>query len=136
MFRASTGHHQGVSNTMGKYFTCVGFYVLTAVIMKTTIFRDITPCSTFRVNRRFGGTYNLHLQGRKISRARNQCEIRCKHLAPASLIVNMEATSYSETSVDFQRTARRYIPEDRTLQMISNPSFIYHQSLATGSTVK
>jgi hypothetical protein len=27
----------------------------------------------------------------------------------------MEATSSSETSVDFQRTTRRYIPEDRTL---------------------
>jgi hypothetical protein len=27
----------------------------------------------------------------------------------------MEATYSSETSVDFQRTARRYIPEDRTL---------------------
>jgi hypothetical protein len=26
----------------------------------------------------------------------------------------MEATRYSETSVDFQRTTRCYIPEDRT----------------------
>jgi hypothetical protein len=28
----------------------------------------------------------------------------------------MEVTYSSETSVDFQRTTRRYIPEDRTLQ--------------------
>jgi hypothetical protein len=28
----------------------------------------------------------------------------------------MEATCSSETSVDFQRTTRRYVPEDRTLQ--------------------
>jgi hypothetical protein len=34
-----------------------GFQVLTAVVMKGTIFRDITPCSPFKVNRRFGGTY-------------------------------------------------------------------------------
>jgi hypothetical protein len=27
----------------------------------------------------------------------------------------MEATHFSETSVDFQRTTRSYIPEDRTL---------------------
>jgi hypothetical protein len=30
--------------------------------------------------------------------------------------MKMEATYCSETSVDFQRTTRRYIPEDRTLQ--------------------
>jgi hypothetical protein len=29
--------------------------------------------------------------------------------------LKMEATCSSATSVDFQRTARRYIPEDRTL---------------------
>jgi hypothetical protein len=32
--------------------------------MKSTIFWDITPCSPLSVNRRFGGTYRLHLQGR------------------------------------------------------------------------
>jgi hypothetical protein len=30
--------------------------------------------------------------------------------------LKMEATCCSETSVDFQRTTRRYIPEDSTLQ--------------------
>jgi hypothetical protein len=44
--------------------------------LKSTIFWDITPCSLLKVNRRFGGTYRLHLQGRKISRARNQSESR------------------------------------------------------------
>jgi hypothetical protein len=43
---------------------------------KCTIFWDITPCSPLKVNRRFGGTYRLHLQGRKISRAQNQRESR------------------------------------------------------------
>jgi hypothetical protein len=42
--------------------------------LKNTIFWDITPCSPLKVNRRFGGTYRLNLQGRKISRARNQRE--------------------------------------------------------------
>jgi hypothetical protein len=47
----------------------LGFEVLTAVSMKSTIFWDITPRSPLNVNRRFGATYRLHLQGRRISRA-------------------------------------------------------------------
>jgi hypothetical protein len=51
----------------------VGFEVLTTVVMKTAVFWDITPCSPLKVNRRFGETNRLHLQGR-ICRARNQRE--------------------------------------------------------------
>jgi hypothetical protein len=43
----------------------VGFEVLTAVFMKSIIFWDMTPCSPLSANRRFGGTYRLHLQGRR-----------------------------------------------------------------------
>jgi hypothetical protein len=39
----------------------VGYEVLTAVIMKIAIFCDIELCSPY-MNRRFGGTYQLHLQ--------------------------------------------------------------------------
>jgi hypothetical protein len=53
----------------------VGFEVLTAVVMKNTIFWDITSSRPLKVNRRFGGTCRLHLQGR-INRARNQRESR------------------------------------------------------------
>jgi hypothetical protein len=43
--------------------------------MKSDIFFDITPCSLLKkVNRRFGGTYNLHLHILRISGARNQRE--------------------------------------------------------------
>jgi hypothetical protein len=42
----------------------VGFEVLTAVVMKSTVFWDITPCSTLKANRRCGVIYRLHLQGR------------------------------------------------------------------------
>jgi hypothetical protein len=31
-------------------------------VLKITIFWDITPCNSLKVNRRFGGTYRLHLQ--------------------------------------------------------------------------
>jgi hypothetical protein len=57
--------------------------------VKSCIFWDITPCNPLKVNRRFGGTCRLHLQGRRISQARNQSESRWQ--------------------------ARSYIPEDRTL---------------------
>jgi hypothetical protein len=46
--------------------------------LKSTIFWDMTPCSPLKVNRRFGGSYSLHLQFRKINRARNQRESRCQ----------------------------------------------------------
>jgi hypothetical protein len=31
----------------------VGFEVHTAVVMKSTVFCDITPCTPFKINRRF-----------------------------------------------------------------------------------
>jgi hypothetical protein len=103
----------------------VGFDVLTAVVMKSTIFLDITPCSPLKVNRRFAGTYRLHLQGRGISRERNQHERRWQ-AEPASTLIScsaysstlkMEAICSSETSVDFQQTTRRYFPKDSTLHL-------------------
>jgi hypothetical protein len=65
----------------------------------STVFWDITVFSPLNVNQRFGGTHGLHLQARRISQAKNQ----------------REAESKPGSSVDFQRTTRRYIPEDRIL---------------------
>jgi hypothetical protein len=42
----------------------VRFEVFTAVTMKKAVFWDVAPCR-YGVNRRFGGTYCLHLQGRR-----------------------------------------------------------------------
>jgi hypothetical protein len=36
------------------------------MVIKIIIFRDTTPCSPMKDNRRFGGTYRLSLQGRLI----------------------------------------------------------------------
>jgi hypothetical protein len=55
-------------------FINVGFEVLTAVVVKSYIFWDITLCSTFKPNRSFGATCRLHLQDRKINQGRKQCE--------------------------------------------------------------
>jgi hypothetical protein len=90
---------------------CVGFEVLTAAVLKSTIFWDITPFSPLRVNRRSGRTYRLHLQGWKISRSRNQSESRWQAVL---------AICSSETSVDSHRTTRRYIPADGNLQAMSS----------------
>jgi hypothetical protein len=46
----------------------LGLEVLTAVVMKSIAFWDITLCIPLKVNRRFGGTYRFHLQIR-INRA-------------------------------------------------------------------
>jgi hypothetical protein len=44
----------------------VRFEAFTAVAMKNVVFWDVELCRSC-VNRRFGGTYRLHLQGRKIN---------------------------------------------------------------------
>jgi hypothetical protein len=45
-----------------------------AVVMKSSISWDITPCSTMKLNCRFAGTCRLHLQDRKTSQSRKQHE--------------------------------------------------------------
>jgi hypothetical protein len=58
-------HAQARDYSLNCPFVCnyVGFEVLTAVVMNVIIFSDIAPCSRY-VNRRFGITHHLHLQGR------------------------------------------------------------------------
>jgi hypothetical protein len=76
--------------------------------LRTSIIRDMTPCSPSKVRQRFDGKCRLRL------RSRNTCFM----LAPCSAhssIVQMEATWSSKTSHDFQGTARLYIPEDGIL---------------------
>jgi hypothetical protein len=101
-----------------------GFEVLITVVMKSSVVWNITLCSPLKVSRCFGGTWRIHLQGRRIGKARNQHEAGSKEsplLATCfmlvscltdSLMLKMEATCYSETSVDFQLSIKHYIPED------------------------
>jgi hypothetical protein len=80
--------------------------------LKIIIFWDVTPCSLLSCKRRFGGTYRLHLQGRRNNFSRNQQVSRWKII---SSTLKMEAICSSETSVTNQETTRRHIPEDDTL---------------------
>jgi hypothetical protein len=99
----------------------VGFEVLTAVVMKSIIFWDITLCSLLKVNGCFGGTYRFRLQGRRINRVRNQRESRWQaelcllvSYSDNSFTLKIEAISSSEKSVEFSQTTRRYIFENIT----------------------
>jgi hypothetical protein len=48
----------------------IDVYVANVLLsLKSTFFWYITPCSPLKVNRRFGGTYLLHLHGLRISPA-------------------------------------------------------------------
>jgi hypothetical protein len=55
----------GAFETRGNNTRHSGVEVLTTMVMKSTIFWDITQCRQLNVFRRFGGTYRLHLQSRK-----------------------------------------------------------------------
>jgi hypothetical protein len=72
--------------------------------MKSSIFWDITPRSPLKVNRRFALFATCFHAG---------------FLLGLFFDPEMEATSSSATSVDFQQTTRRYISEDGTLQVIN-----------------
>jgi hypothetical protein len=107
------------------FWTCIlktreqnlGFEVLTAVVMKSAIFWDITPSSPFSVNRRFGATYRLHLQGRKNKLSKKPAWKQVANFLAKLIfsILKMEAICSSETRVDTERTTRRYIAEDGIL---------------------
>jgi hypothetical protein len=51
-----------MSHTPCTWQYLVGFEVLTAVMMKSSIFWDITLYSSLKISWHFGGTYHLHLQ--------------------------------------------------------------------------
>jgi hypothetical protein len=57
-----------------KRMPLLGFEVLTAVIMKKSVCWDITSYIPLKVKRRFGGTYRIHFQGRRMSQAKNEPE--------------------------------------------------------------
>jgi bisphosphoglycerate-dependent phosphoglycerate mutase len=90
--------------------------------MKNTVFWDVAPCRYY-VNRRFGGTYRVHLQGRSNSGALNQLEQIAVYSYLLTLVyrswiastLKVEAIRSSETSVNKIPT-RRHIPEDGILQ--------------------
>jgi hypothetical protein len=82
------------------------------------LLNNLFPYSPLKVDRHFGVTFCLHLQGRR-SQATNQSGsllTTCFTLLSCldfSSILKTEATSSPLTSVDCQRTTQHYIPENR-----------------------
>jgi hypothetical protein len=88
-------HFNGVNYKINSFQFCHSEKILTVTAMKIIILwanyenlrfsqpclcRDMMPCSLLKVNWRLRGTYRLHLQGRKISRERNQSSaFHCFH---------------------------------------------------------
>jgi hypothetical protein len=93
------------------HVTNVRFDVLTAVIVQSSVFWYMTPCSL--------------LKSKKPGWSMRQAQVSCFTLVSYVVYfstLKMEATCSSETSSDFQRTTRRSIPEDRTLRIIEDGS--------------
>jgi hypothetical protein len=67
---------------------------------------DIRLCSPLEISQCSRGTCCLHLQGWKMSQARNQCKAGDKLVSCLAyfLTLKMEATCSSERLVDFQQT--------------------------------
>jgi hypothetical protein len=66
-----------------------GFEALTAVVMKSSVFWDIMPLRLLKDSRHFVGTYHLHIQGSRVSQARNQHEAGSKQ-SLLGLLINPE----------------------------------------------
>jgi hypothetical protein len=105
----------------------VGGEILTAVVMMNTVFWDITACIPLKVKWRFGGTYA------SIFRVEDETSMKAGTKQSSALCISlwflpqlilrpwrlkMEAICSSETSIDFQRTPRRFNPEGSTLQFL------------------
>jgi hypothetical protein len=95
----------------------VRFEAFTAVTMKNVVFWDVALCRSC-VNRCFGGTYRLHLQGRKIRERGIRNSLQPPAHAGSSLAnfstLKMEPIRSSEKSVH-TRSTRRHIPEEGIL---------------------
>jgi hypothetical protein len=88
LFRDNRGNHFSLSKSVHQTLIRLLLHFTKNDFFSSIIFWDMTSCSLLSFNRRFGGTYRLHLQGRR------------------------EAICSSETSAETQQTTRRHNPDD------------------------
>jgi hypothetical protein len=114
------------------YFTLVRLRLeYAAVVWNSITSTDVNKLERIQQKLRpslsIGGTYRLHLQGRRnrFSKLASK-QVACHLLAePISSTLKIEAICSSETSVQTQRTTRRHIPEDDTLKNFDCPARVY-----------
>jgi hypothetical protein len=83
----------------------------------TAVFWVVTPCSS-QTARRSGVTYRLHLQGQRVSHARNQKQAASyvrPDLTCAACLACLPLVLVSSEMLGCLRNTRRWKPEDRTL---------------------
>jgi hypothetical protein len=85
----------------------LGYELVTAVVMWSSVFFDITTCSPLKVNQHFVRMCHLQHKGRRINQATNQLEAGSKHPEYGGEI-------FLRTSVDFKLTTWRYVLEDNS----------------------
>jgi hypothetical protein len=97
-----------------------GFEVLTAVVIKSTIFWDISPCSSLKVKRHFGRTYRFHFQGE----SRRQAEL---FLSVLFFKPEDGEDMFVRNVGGFSTDCMSYIPEDYTSIILKYllPYFIF-----------
>jgi hypothetical protein len=97
------------------------------MVMKSTIFWDIRPCTPLKVNGPFGGKHCLHLQGRRTTQARNQRENRWQ--AESAFIFRRKTSPPSSRSdkpskKTPQKVAGRLYPEDGSNVFLRNVGWL------------
>jgi hypothetical protein len=108
----------------------VGFEILTAVVLKSSIFWDIIPCSPLNVNQHFRGTCYLRLQCRRENHAK-LCLPRAftvVYCLAYSSTLKMKERCPSETSGDFQGV-HVVIPQKTELFIVNLCIHAHHTKL-------
>jgi hypothetical protein len=86
------------------------------VIMKSSIFWNITLCGLLKFKRNFGGTFRIHLQDQRIDQvSRAFCLLHADFLLGLFFYPEDEGDMFLRNVVDFQGITCRYIPKDRPL---------------------
>jgi hypothetical protein len=88
------------------------------VVVNSPIFHAKRHAFLLKANRHFEGTFRFLLQGRTMNQESNQHEAGISQGRNKHETGNKQSSpcyNSSVTSVDFQRTTWRFIPEDRTL---------------------
>jgi hypothetical protein len=88
----------------------------------------MAPCNPLKVNRRFGGTYRLHF---RVEYPEQETRVKAGGKVDYFSTLKMETTCFSETSLDFQQTTRRYIPEDSILYNRSCENLKFYMTLCS-----
>jgi hypothetical protein len=92
---------------------CVGFEVLKAVVMKSSIFWGIMPRSLFKVNRRFGGTFrNENIE--RMKQVESKAERHGKDKRRRRTSRTRQETHYVAASCCFVAKGRNFLSGNRT----------------------